>query len=152
MMSCIAFLFAGHVHRVALPPHHTRVAHLLVVEQTSMSTICCASHTVLDCALSSLHHQAHQPHSPHIMFARQSLLSTVAAASASRRAAASFSTSAVRGDLARMQLVGRIVGPTEIKTAANGSEYALYTVATNDSRPSNAEGGSRVHADAAGSP
>lgn len=48
-----------------------------------------------------------------------------------------LSTSAVRNDVSRMILVGRLANTPDVRQTANGNEYAVYTVATRDpSRPS----------------
>ncbi|KAN0064101.1 ssDNA-binding protein, mitochondrial [Thecaphora frezii] len=51
-----------------------------------------------------------------------------------RTAAASraLSTSAVRNDLARMQVLGRLAADPELKSTKNGKDYVRYTVATSD--------------------
>lgn len=44
----------------------------------------------------------------------------------------SFSTSAVQNDIARMQLLGRLVADPEQRTTRTGKDYVKYTVATTD--------------------
>lgn len=49
-----------------------------------------------------------------------------------------LSTSAVRNDVSRMILVGRLANTPDVRQTTNGNEYAVYTVATRDpSRPTN---------------
>lgn len=46
--------------------------------------------------------------------------------------ARALSTSAVARDISRLTLVGRVVGVSDARSTANGSEFVAYTVATND--------------------
>ncbi|SPO23921.1 uncharacterized protein UTRI_03545_B [Ustilago trichophora] len=48
------------------------------------------------------------------------------------RGARMLSTSAIRQDLARMQVLGRLAADPELKTTKNGKDYVRYTVATSD--------------------
>ncbi|CAD6902453.1 unnamed protein product [Tilletia caries] len=52
------------------------------------------------------------------------------AAAASR--AASFSTTASAADVARIQLIGRLVADPEVKATRSGKDYVSYTIATSD--------------------
>lgn len=54
-----------------------------------------------------------------------------------------LSTSAVRRDLARMQVMGRLVADPEIKETKTGKDYVRYTVATTDPSSGPAEDGER---------
>ncbi|CBQ69478.1 conserved hypothetical protein [Sporisorium reilianum SRZ2] len=54
-----------------------------------------------------------------------------------------LSTSAVRNDLARMQVLGRLAADPELKTTKNGKDYVRYTVATSDPPTGPAEDGER---------
>jgi single-stranded DNA-binding protein len=54
-----------------------------------------------------------------------------------------LSTSAVRNDLARMQVLGRLAADPEIKTTKNGKDYVRYTVATSDPPTGPVEEGER---------
>lgn len=47
-------------------------------------------------------------------------------------AARALSTSAAARDISRLTLVGRVVGVSDARSTANGSEFVAYTVATND--------------------
>lgn len=53
----------------------------------------------------------------------------------------SLSTSAVRSDLARMQVLGRLAADPEVKTTKTGKDYVRYTVATSDPPTGPAENG-----------
>lgn len=55
-----------------------------------------------------------------------------------------LSTSAVRNDLARMQVLGRLAADPELKTTKNGKDYVRYTVATSDPPTGPAEDGERA--------
>ena len=44
----------------------------------------------------------------------------------------SFTTSATQNDVARMQLLGRLVADPEQRTTRTGKDYVKYTVATTD--------------------
>ncbi|KDN46645.1 hypothetical protein K437DRAFT_246438 [Tilletiaria anomala UBC 951] len=46
--------------------------------------------------------------------------------------ARALSTTASRSNLARMQIMGRLVADPEIKTSVNGKEFTSYVVATTD--------------------
>lgn len=43
-----------------------------------------------------------------------------------------FTSTTARPDMARMQLLGRLVADPEQRTTRNGKEYVKYTVATSD--------------------
>ena len=68
------------------------------------------------------------------LFPSQDISSMFARTAISRTSGAvrSLSTSAPRADLARMQLIGRLVADPEVKQTVNGKEFAAYTIATND--------------------
>ncbi|EPQ27557.1 uncharacterized protein PFL1_04695 [Pseudozyma flocculosa PF-1] len=59
---------------------------------------------------------------------RSSVFGGVRAAVNSR----ALSTSAVRNDLARMQVLGRLAADPEVRSTKNGKDYVRYTVATTD--------------------
>ncbi|SNX86367.1 uncharacterized protein MEPE_05076 [Melanopsichium pennsylvanicum] len=60
------------------------------------------------------------------MFAMNSTSQTL------RSGARMLSTTAMRNDLARMQVLGRLAADPELKTTKNGKDYVRYTVATSD--------------------
>ncbi|EST09163.1 Primosome PriB/single-strand DNA-binding [Kalmanozyma brasiliensis GHG001] len=60
------------------------------------------------------------------------------------RGARTLSTSAVRNDLARMQVLGRLAADPELKSTKNGKDYVRYTVATSDPPTGPAEDGERA--------
>lgn len=55
-----------------------------------------------------------------------------------------LSTTAVRNDLARMQVLGRLAADPELKSTKNGKDYVRYTVATSDPPTGPAEDGERA--------
>ncbi|KAL9936714.1 hypothetical protein V8E36_004782 [Tilletia maclaganii] len=55
----------------------------------------------------------------------------------------SFSSSASAADVARIQLIGRLVADPEVKATRSGKDYVSYTVATTDPLGPPAEDGSR---------
>lgn len=64
------------------------------------------------------------------------------AAQSTRQQTAAFSTSASARDVARIQLVGRLVADPEVKATRSGKDYVSYTVATTDPVGPPAEDGS----------
>ncbi|KAK0544727.1 ssDNA-binding protein, mitochondrial [Tilletia horrida] len=65
------------------------------------------------------------------------------ASQAARQQTAAFSTSTAARDVARIQLVGRLVADPEVKATRSGKDYVSYTVATTDPVGPPAEDGSR---------
>ncbi|KAK0523091.1 ssDNA-binding protein, mitochondrial [Tilletia horrida] len=79
-----------------------------------------------------------------MLFARSlTRVSSAASRAVSAPASASFSTSAAAADVARIQLIGRLVADPELKATRSGKDYVSYTVATTDPIGPPAEDGTR---------
>lgn len=66
------------------------------------------------------------------MFAALRAASLKPAVSTTLNASRALSTSAAVRDISRLTVVGRVVGVSDARQTANGSEFVAYTVATND--------------------
>ncbi|KAE8223758.1 hypothetical protein CF319_g3259 [Tilletia indica] len=69
--------------------------------------------------------------------------SRIASPAAAATRAASFSTTASAADIARIQLIGRLVADPEVKATRSGKDYVSYTVATTDPLGPPSEDGTR---------